>query len=172
MQTGAAHNPAHMGPPSTVVWSVRIAGTVSDLVMDSVRGHPEHRPAFKRERSANREEILDPFGRRISAMGQQAMVAHADAHIDRKDVEDCSDGDGFPRKEKESSDSQDMKKDHEGGRQPIAGLTLCCAAQDRRRYSLRTVRHRLLRRRMRFFHDNGFNRTFEQFCWHIVSVSY
>ena len=96
MQTGAAHNPAHMRPPSAVVGSVRVAGTVGDLVMNSVCCNPEHRPAFKRERSADRKKVFNPLGRGVATMGQQAVVAHSDAHIDGKDIQNCGDSNRFP----------------------------------------------------------------------------
>jgi hypothetical protein len=44
---------------------VRIAIFVGELVMDTVRRNPKHRPAFERQRPADREEILDPLGRLV-----------------------------------------------------------------------------------------------------------
>ena len=37
------------------------------------------RAAFKRERSADRQQIFDPFRSFVSAMRKQPVIAHADA---------------------------------------------------------------------------------------------
>ena len=71
-----------------------------DLVMQAMRGHPEDRSAFERERAAECEEVLDPLGRAIAAMGEQAMVAHTDAHIDGHNPEHPSSGKPLPREHK------------------------------------------------------------------------
>ena len=49
------------------------------LMVNAMRGDPEDRPAFERERAADGQEVLDPLRRLVAAMRQQAVVAHADA---------------------------------------------------------------------------------------------
>ena len=58
---------------------MRIAFVIGMLVVNAVRGDPEDRSALKRERAADREEVLDPLRRLVAAVRQQAVIAHADA---------------------------------------------------------------------------------------------
>ena len=74
-----------MGPPSAFVRGVRVAFMVGELVMDAMGGNPEDRTAFEREGAADGEDVLQPFGDAIAAMGEQAMVAHADADVGGED---------------------------------------------------------------------------------------
>ncbi len=83
----AGENPAGVGPPSAIMRGVRVAFAVGKLVMNPVGGNPEDRSAFQGECAADGQEILQPLGRAVAAMGQQAMVAHADAHVDGEDPE-------------------------------------------------------------------------------------
>ena len=62
---------------------VRIAFLVGELMMNAMRRHPENRTAFERERGAHRQEIFHPLGSLVAAMGQQAVIAHADAEAAR-----------------------------------------------------------------------------------------
>src|ERR1700683_2368900 len=58
---GLAHqDPAHVSPPLAIDRGMRVAFVIRILVMNAMRGHPENRSAFKGERGANCEEILDP----------------------------------------------------------------------------------------------------------------
>src|ERR1035438_9445780 len=75
----AAQDPSHVRPPLAVERGVRIAVFVRELVMNAMRGYPENRAAFERQGRAPGEEVLHPLGRFVTAMGEQAMVAHADA---------------------------------------------------------------------------------------------
>src|SRR5882757_4117914 len=82
MQSVALQNPVHMCPPSAIVWRVRITFVVAELMMDAMRGYPEDRSTFERERGANRHGIFQPLRHLITAMRQQPVVAHADAYVD------------------------------------------------------------------------------------------
>src|SRR5450759_5551058 len=75
----AGKDPSHMGPESPVARAVRIAFLVRILVMLAMRGDPENGSALKSERSASRQKIFDPLWRLIAAMGEQPVIAHANA---------------------------------------------------------------------------------------------
>ena len=75
----SGENPAHVCPPFAVQGRMRITFLVRELVMNAMSGHPEDRPAFQGQCGAHRHEILDPFRSLITAMGQQAVVAHSDS---------------------------------------------------------------------------------------------
>ena len=54
---------------------MRIAFLVRNkLMMVAVSGHPENRAALERQRSAHRQEIFDPLGCLVTAMGEQAVI--------------------------------------------------------------------------------------------------
>jgi len=46
----AGQDPAHVRPPLTVAGRMRVTFLIRMLVMDAVRGDPENRPAFERQR--------------------------------------------------------------------------------------------------------------------------
>ena len=87
MQPFAAEDPAHVRPPRAFARRVRIAFMIGVLVVDAVRGHPEDRPAFERQRGAPGEEVLDPLVGLVAAVRQQAVIAHADAQHARDAVQ-------------------------------------------------------------------------------------
>ena len=65
MQAAALDDPSH-APPRLA--RVRIAFEIRFLMMDAVRGDPEDRTAFERERAAPGQEVFDPFGRLVTAV--------------------------------------------------------------------------------------------------------
>ena len=75
----ARQNPAHVRPPGAVHGRMRIAFLIGKLMVNAVRGHPENRAAFESERRENGQDIFQPFGNFVSAMREQAVIAHADA---------------------------------------------------------------------------------------------
>ena len=79
MQALAAENPAGVRPPRAFARRVRIAFAIRVLVMDAMRRDPEDRPAFERQRAAPREDVLDPLVGLVAPVGQQPVIAHADA---------------------------------------------------------------------------------------------
>ena len=79
----AGQDPSHVGPESAVARRVRIAFFVRILVMLAMRGDPENRSAFERQRSAGGQEIFDPFRSFVAAMGEQPVIAHADSQASR-----------------------------------------------------------------------------------------
>jgi hypothetical protein len=56
---------------------MRVAFLIGLLMMDAVRGDPEDGTAFKRQCSAEGEEVLDPFRGLVAAMGQEPVISHA-----------------------------------------------------------------------------------------------
>jgi hypothetical protein len=85
-----------VSPPGAILRSVWVAFVVGVLVMNTVCGYPEDRATFKREAAAHGDEVLDPLGNFVAAMGQQAVIGHADADVDREEVHDEEDGQIFP----------------------------------------------------------------------------
>jgi len=126
---GAARkNPAGVGPPGTIVRSVRVAFLVGVLMMDAVSGDPEDGTALERETTAHSDEVLDPLGGLVAAMSQQAVIGHADADIDGEEVCDDESGEIFPGEEEESGDSSDVEESHGDGGNPIDAALLVFAA--------------------------------------------
>ena len=80
-------HPQHVRPPAAVARAVRIAGLVGKLVMDAVSANPEDRPAFERERCANRGEIFKRLRALVSAVRMQPVIAHADSPAQSHPVE-------------------------------------------------------------------------------------
>ena len=58
---------------------MRIAFAVRVLVVNAMRRHPEDRAALERQRCAPRQDVLEPFVGLVAAVGQQPVIAHADA---------------------------------------------------------------------------------------------
>src|SRR5204862_2273724 len=92
---------------------------IGKLIMNSVSGHPEDRSTFKRQSSARGQEIFNPFRRLVAAMGQQAVIAHADSEAARNPPEHERRKKGFPGEKEKSRDGADMKCRHETCGYPI-----------------------------------------------------
>ena len=100
-------------------------------MVDAVRGHPEDRPAFERERAAEGEEVFDPLVRLVAAVGQQPVIRHADAEASRDNVEHEGDGDGAVVDEEQGGDGADVKRGHRDGGDPVhAPLVLAPVQED------------------------------------------
>src|SRR3989442_11524642 len=67
VQPLAGHDPSHVRPERSLAWRVRIAFAVRLLMMDTVCRDPEDRPALEGERSADRQDILDPLASLVAA---------------------------------------------------------------------------------------------------------
>ncbi len=89
---------------------------VAVLVMNAMRGHPEDRPAFKRQRSADGEGVLQPLGNLVAAMRQQSVVAHANTDVDRNNIGENGHDQGAPAEIKERDNRADMKDGEEKSR--------------------------------------------------------
>ena len=73
----AEDDPAHVGPETAVVRGVRISVMVGILMVDAMRRHPEDRSAFERQRSADREEIIQPQRDFVGPVSVQPVVSQA-----------------------------------------------------------------------------------------------
>src|SRR5262245_23696822 len=86
MQSLARQNPARMGPPGALARRMRIAFLIGMLVMDAMCGDPENRSPFERERATPGEGVFDPLVCLVAAMGEQSVIAHANAEHSRGNV--------------------------------------------------------------------------------------
>ena len=127
----AGENPAHVGPPSAIVRGMRVTLVVAKLVMNTVCGNPEDRSAFQGESAADGQEILQPLGRAVAAMREQAVVTHADAHVDGECPKHDEAEEGLPGKHKEGDYGEHMKGHHEAGGHPVGLIGLGIAAKNR-----------------------------------------
>jgi hypothetical protein len=118
----AGDEPADVGPESSFAGRVRVAFFVGVLVMLAVGGDPEDGAAFESEGGADGEEVLHPFGSFVTAMGEEAMVAHADAEASCYPPEEHGYKEGLPVEHEESSDGSDVERNHDEERQPDDGL--------------------------------------------------
>ena len=73
---------------------------VGKLMVNAVCGDPENRSTFERQRRAPGKEILHPLRSLVSAMGQQAVIAHTDAKAARYPPQENSDEECRPGEEK------------------------------------------------------------------------
>ena len=128
VQGAAGEDPAGVRPPGAVVRSVGIAFLVGVLMVDAVSGDPEDGAALKGETAAQGDEVLDPLGGLVAAVGEQAVVAHADADVDGEEVHDDEDGEVGPGEEEEGGDGSDVKEPHGDGGDPIDAALLVLAA--------------------------------------------
>ena len=128
VQGAAGEDPAGVSPPGTVVRCMWVAFLVGVLMVNAVSGYPEDRATFERETAAHGDEVFDPLGNFITAMGQQAVIRHADADVDREEVHDQEDGKIFPREEEERSDGSDVEETHGDGGDPVDAAFLIFAA--------------------------------------------
>jgi hypothetical protein len=109
----SGHDPAHVGPEAAIAGRMRIAFHISILVMDAVRGHPEKRAAFQRQRSAESDEILEPFIGFETAMGQQTVIRYADPKAPGNPPQEDRDKKGLPGKHEKRRDRAYVKCEHE-----------------------------------------------------------
>ena len=119
MEALAAQDPSGVCPPRALARRVRIAFSIRMLVVDSMGRDPENWTAFERQRSAPREEVLHwPIGL-VSAMGQQAVIPHADAEHAGDAVQDEPGEDRAGVDEKERKRRADMKPEHRARGQDV-----------------------------------------------------
>ncbi len=83
--------------------------------MNAVGRHPEDWTAFEGERSADSEEVFQPLRAFVAAMGEQTVIAHADAQVARNPVQHERDGQRLPAEHEESGYCADMKSNHDAG---------------------------------------------------------
>ncbi len=92
---------------------MRIAFLVRILMMDAMRSDPGNGAAFERERPADSQEILHPLGSLVAAVGEQAMIAHADPEAAGNPPHDDGQDQCFPGEEEDSAKGREMKPNHD-----------------------------------------------------------
>src|ERR1700721_4161184 len=128
VEGAAGENPARVGPPGTVARSMRVTFVIGVLMMNAVRGDPEDWSALQGEATAHGDEVLDPPRSTVAAVGEQAVIGHADADIDGEKVSDAEGGGFFPREEEQSGDGSDGQGTHGDGGDPVDAALLVLAA--------------------------------------------
>jgi hypothetical protein len=98
---------------------VGVALLIAVLVVDAMSGYPEDGSAFKSERGAGGHDVLKPLGNLVAAMGEQAVITHADAQVDGYDVEHQHDHQALPTEKEKRRQSADMKCDDHGDGEPV-----------------------------------------------------
>src|ERR1700675_2234559 len=101
---------------------MRIAFFVGVLMMHAMRGDPGNRSAFQGQAAASSKEILHPLWRLVPAMGQQAMVAHADAQAAANPPHNETYDKGLPGEEKHGGKRAQVQTHHDQGDAPINWL--------------------------------------------------
>jgi len=118
----ADQDPAHVRPPLAVDGGVRIAGVIGEAMMNAVRGDPEDGAAFESERGENGQKIFDPLGSAIAAMGEQTMIADADAQAGGDPPEKNGDKKCSPGEEKRRGESAQVKQHHKNTGDPVDAI--------------------------------------------------
>ena len=112
-------DPAHVRPPFSIARRMRITLVVRELVMNTVRSHPEDGTAFETQCAAEGQKILDPLGSSVASMCEQSVIAHSDTQASRYPPENNCDKESFPGKKEQRRDCADMKCGHEKGCYPV-----------------------------------------------------
>ena len=112
-----------MSPPSALIGRMRIAGQIGLLMMDPMNGHPRDRPAFERERPADRKEILKTSGHFVRAVRVQPVITHADTQPCGHPIKKDRGPENLPAEKKQRGDRPQMEQDHDAGNGPV-GLLL------------------------------------------------
>src|SRR5260370_25424751 len=111
-----------MSPESAVARGVRIAIFIGILMMNAMRRHPEERASFQRQGSAYGQKIFDPFVSLVSAMREQAVIAHADAQAAGHPIQKHRQRQIFPAEHEQRSDGANVKRKHEKSGDPASVL--------------------------------------------------
>jgi hypothetical protein len=128
VQGVAEEQPTGVRPPSAFARGVRVAWLVAELVMDAVRGDPEHGPALESQRGADGHDVFQPLGHLVAAVRQQPVIAHSNADIDGQDVERQHDHQPLPGEEEQGRQRAHMEEGHHHQRQPVDAFAHGCGA--------------------------------------------
>jgi hypothetical protein len=132
MKAFARQNPPHVRPERTLTRGVRIAFLIRFLMVDTMRRHPEDRPAFERQGSADRQEILDGFRRFVTAVREQAVIRHPDAeHAGGVVQNQCSEH-GAVVDVKQCGDGTDVETRHGDGGDPVQSALVFTSVHEHR----------------------------------------
>src|SRR6266403_3538889 len=129
MKTLAHQNPSHMRPPFAVHWAVGIAFLIRELMVNAMRCYPENRATFEGQSSTRAQEVFNPLWSLIAAMGQQAVVAHANPEAAGNPPEHNRGEESFPGKEEKCRNCAYMEQPHKTGCDPVDLIVLTCALE-------------------------------------------
>ena len=79
-------------------------------MVDAVGGDPEDGSALEREAAAGGDEVFEPLRHLVSAMGEQAVIGHADADVDGEEVHDEEGGEILPGEAEERGEGTDVEE--------------------------------------------------------------
>src|SRR5579859_5123377 len=99
-----------------------IAFFISVLMVQPMGRDPGHGAAFKGQCAADAQNILNPLGCFVSAMREQAVVAHADAEASGDPPQEHRERQRLPTEHEERSNCADMEQNHEKSCDPNDGL--------------------------------------------------
>ncbi len=71
----AEHDPAHMRPEKALARRMRVALLIGFLMVNTMHGHPENRPAFESQRTANSKEVFQPQWAFVPPVRMQTVVS-------------------------------------------------------------------------------------------------
>ena len=108
-----------MSPPLAFARGMRIAFLIGIAMVNAMRGNPENGAAFQGESCADGESVLKPFGDFVSAMSEEAVIAHANSQASRNPPQKQGDEEGLPREKEKGDDGADVEKGHEESGDPI-----------------------------------------------------
>lgn len=128
VESATGEDPASVRPPGAIVRCMGIASLIGVLMMDAMRGDPEDGSSFESEAAAGGDEVLQPLGNAIAAVGEQAVIGHADADVDGEEVHDEEGAKILPGEEEERGDGTDVEEPHGDGGDPVDAALLVLAA--------------------------------------------
>src|SRR4029077_6369613 len=99
------------------------------LMMNAVGCYPENWTAFQRQSRAHSQTIFHPLGRSVSTMGEQAVIAHADAQTSRNPPKEHRNEHRLPGEKEQRDNCPGVKQRHESCSYPVefvlgGGLTI------------------------------------------------
>jgi hypothetical protein len=110
----------------------RVAVAIRFLMMNAMRRDPEDRTALERERSAERQEILDPLVGLVAAVRQQPVIGHPDPQHAADEVQNERREQRALRHEEERRNRSDVEGRHRDGGDPVQTFLILAPVQERR----------------------------------------
>src|SRR5271167_1011202 len=111
-----------MRPPLAIARRVRITVLVRELVMLTMRAHPQERAAFQSRDAANCKKVLKPLGCDEGAMGEQAVKTNAEPQASGNPVQKNRDEQPFPTEEEKRRHSANVKHSQDRHDSPVQPL--------------------------------------------------
>ena len=94
-------------------------------MMNSMRGDPENRSAFERQRGKDRKRVFEPLGNLVSAVREKPVIAHPDSQACRHPPQNYRDKERLPREEKQRHNGAHVKQRHKRSRNPVDFILGC-----------------------------------------------